>query len=402
MTGSGSRAVFGCVLAVALPAALLYVAAGDERHAAGLGAAPFASPRLLAAHLALALPLGFVVAGGLRAFPAVNGAAPLVWPLLGAGAIGAVVVVGPAVAELASGGGIGAVPLLVLRAALALGLVLPWCVWAVEPPAGPPVVRPGASLALGLALALLPCGLYAEVLIEGRTATAAELLGTARAVRAERALAGLCELGSDRPVAGTPLPEARRRVRADVERLERTAAHPLPPTAPAAARFSRAETLIQLDRLDEAAELLRPLADQHTTAALLLATVNRDRERWADSDAGYESALAKLLPTAATDPRARAGCRTALDGLAYNARQDRRPADAEAALRRGLEALPADAAHFHFLLGRRFSDGGRAAPATEHLEEAARLDPATYREPADKLLRQIRTHTPGCALWRAR
>lgn len=392
MSRADAKLLIGCALAVVVPAAVLHAAAGAERHAAGATAAPFALPRVLVAHLVLAVPLGLLAAARLRSNAVVGEAAPALWPLVGAGLAGLTAAVGGGLAEALSDGEFGAVPLL-LRAAIALALVLPWCVWATESPT-PPAVRPAVTFGLALLAAVLPAGLYAEAVCEARAVAVNELVATGRLARADRALASLCELGSERPVMGKPPSEARRLLRAEVARLSRAAGGSLPPSAPPAARLARAEVLIRLDRLDEAAASLAPLAPQSPMALLLLATVDRDRERWAESDAGYESALARLLPIDTAE--ARGWCRLAFEGLAYNARSNGRPADAEAALRRGLAALPAEAAHFHFLLGRHYSDGGRTGLAVEHLEHAARLDPASYREPADNLRRQIRTHTPAC------
>jgi tetratricopeptide (TPR) repeat protein len=156
--------------------------------------------------------------------------------------------------------------------------------------------------------------------------------------------------------------------------------------------------LIGLDRPDEAADILRPLAASSPAVALLLAAVYRDTEQWSESDALYHSALDRLSPRAATDPSAREGCRMARAGLAFNARAEGRPADAERALLRGLVEVPAAAAHFHFLLGKHYHDGGRPDTAGEHLREAVRLDPAKYRAPADADIRQIRTTTHGCLI----
>ena len=73
------------------------------------------------------------------------------------------------------------------------------------------------------------------------------------------------------------------------------------------------------------------------------------------------------------------------------------PSEARRLLRAEVARLSrAAAAHFHFRPGCHYSDGGRTGLAVEYLEHAARLDPASYREPADHLRRQIRTHTPAC------
>jgi tetratricopeptide (TPR) repeat protein len=224
-------------------------------------------------------------------------------------------------------------------------------------------------------------------------------VNSGRLVKADRVLAGLGELGSERHFAGKPPREAHQEVRKQIDRLTNAADTPLPASARPAARLERATVLLALDRLNEAAELLRPFAPVSPVAALLLATVYRDQERWADGDAEYTSALDRLLPRAASGRRARADCRLAFEGLAFNTRADRRPADAERALRRGLSELPDAAADFHYLLGTHYHDGGRPALALEHLRAAAELDPDRYRGPADELAREIRTTTRACLPW---
>lgn len=397
MTRADARFVFGLVLAVAVPAAALHLAVPDDaRRAAGLTAAPFAWPRVLVGHLLFALPLGLLVARPLRAAARASEVPPGAWLVSAALALGAVALVSPGLGDALSGGDFGPVPLLVLRALVAVALVVPWCAWAGGA-AGAPVARPGLAFGVAAGLALVPPALYASAATAARAAGANEWLATGRLVKADAALAGLCELGGTAEVGKKPPGEARRALAKELDRLARAAAYPLPPTAPPRARLARADVLIQLDRLDAAADLLGPLAATSTDATLLLAVIERDRGNYTASAARYEAALADLLPRAATDPGARQMCRLAFEGLAFGARADARPADAEAALLRGLEALPAEAAQFHLLLGRHYHDGGRPARALEHLRRAAELDPK-LREPADELARAIRTSTPACLL----
>lgn len=403
MKPSDLRLILGCVAAVIVPAAVLHFAAPSERLAAGLTAAPFGWPRVLLAHLVTALPLGLVAARWLRASSAVHEAAPVLWVAVGAGGAGLAAAVCPALGEAVSGGGLDATVLLVLRAALALALVLPWCVWALAKPEPGANARvgPGVLFGLGAAAAVVPCGLYAEAVVAARTEQAADLVRRERVVRADAVLTGLVELGSDRPVGKKPPAEVRKAYAAVIPRLKQAGNGSLSPAAPPKARLERALLMIQLDRLDEAADLLRPLAEHDDTAALLLATVLRDQERWATSDELYARVLDAQLPRAATDRSAAGACLTAVEGLAFNARADGRPADAERVLTRGLDALPAHAAQFHFFLGQHYHDGGRTGPAVEHLRAAARLDPASHAEPAAKLIRQIQTATPACLTLRS-
>jgi len=396
------RLVVGAVLAVAVPAAVLHSATPDERLAVGLTAAPFAWPRVLVAHLATALPLGLIVAGWVRSLPGMKDTPRGLWMAVGFGWAGVVAALSPGIGDAIAGSGFGPVPLLLLRATLAITLVLPWCIAATAPPSGARLIRwPGIAFGVGLGLAVIPCGMYTDAVTGARTEQAAELLARERLVRAEAVVGGLCELGSERQVANQSPADVRKGLGQVIPRLRRAADRPLPASAPRGARLERALLMIQLDRLDEAAGLLRPLSPADTTAALLLATVHRDQERWAESDALYSAALEKRLPRAENDANARADCLIALEGLVFNARADRRPADAERVLNRGLEALPSEAAYLHFQLGRHYADGGRPGPAVEHLRAAAAIDPNGYQSAADDQIRRIRTHTPACLLTRS-
>jgi hypothetical protein len=394
--------VVGVVLAVVVPAVVLDLTAGDARRAAGLSAAPFAWRRVLLAHLVAALPLGLVVAAWVRSLPAVATSARWPWVVLAAVATALGVVVSWGMGDAIARSEFWAVPLLLLRSLLALVLVLPGCVAVALPgltPAGSPQPErsaPGIAFGVGIGLAVIPCGIYAEAVTTAHTREAAVLLTQRRLVRAEGVVTGLCELGSERSIGTRSPAETRKMLAALVAALRREADRPFPTSASPADRVGRAVLLIQLERLDEAAAILQPLVPGNDTATLMLAAVYRNQQQWAQSDTLYAAILEKLLPRAPTDEAARTACRTAFDGLADNARMGHRPAEAEATLKRGLEELPADTAHFHFLLGKHYHDAGRVGLALFHLRTAARLDPAGLEKPADDLIRQIRTSTPGC------
>lgn len=389
--------VVGCLVAVAVPAVALHISADDARLAAGLTASPFGWPRVLVAHLVTALPLGFVVAQRLRSVEGINTAVRGLWVVVGLGVLGLGTLVAPAIGE-GVGGGMGFVPLLFLRATFAFALVLPWCVWAAE--------RGGAHgkgvLAVALAIAVLPCGAYADAATAARTEQVQDLLKRERVVRADALLAGLVELGSDQPVTGKPPAEVRAQLAPRLARLRRDEGRQLPPKATPAERFNFALLMIQLERLGDAAAALEPLAPANDTAALLLASVYRDQERWAASDELFAGVFERRSPQYATDTAARDDCVVALNGLAFNAREDRRPADAERALTRGVEMFPDRAAGFHYQLGRHFQDIGRPARAVEHLRTAARLDPQQFADPAGRAIRGLESATPACLLWRAK
>ena len=88
----------------------------------------------------------------------------------------------------------------------------------------------------------------------------------------------------------------------------------------------------------------------------------------------------------------------AYEGLGFNARERGTPSDAVEAYQEALARIPEAEAHFHFLLGRHYHDGGRPELAQKHLRQAIALDRANYAEQARPLLDALRRETPGCLL----
>lgn len=396
MTRADWQFPLGVVAAVAVPAAVLHAATADERLAAGLSAAPFVDARLMVAHLAACVPLGLLAATAMRA--ALEETVSLMWVLVGLGVAGLATQVGPEVGAALADAGAGPLVALVARTAVALALVLPWCVAALgTPPAVGLAVRPGVAFALAAGFALVPAGLYSDQLVEDQTAQAADLLGRERLVRAEPVVGGLCELGSDKPVLGSPPAEAWAALRGVLPKLVAAADRPLAPDAAARVRLDRAVLLVRVERLEAASEVLSPLVPADATATLLLAGVRRDQERIAASDELFALAAERARAELADDPRARGQFKTAVESLVFNARADRRPADALRWLEYGRAASPGEEAFYDYQLGLHYQAVGRPYLAVELLESAAARDPALAGRVAGPL-GQLRTHTPGCFL----
>ena len=200
----------------------------------------------------------------------------------------------------------------------------------------------------------------------------------------------LRELGSERPVGRDAIGVLLGKLNDRIGRYEKVAARQFPADASPDARVERALTLIPLDRLAEAAALLEPQAGRGDLDRLLLATVYQEQERWSESDALFARTM-----DAAGSAEARV---TALDGLVFNARESRRPAEVETWLRRGLKLFPDRAAEFHFKLGQHYAHAGRPNRAVEEFRTAADADPKRYGAPARTQIDQLRTGTPACLL----
>jgi tetratricopeptide (TPR) repeat protein len=239
-----------------------------------------------------------------------------------------------------------------------------------------------------LGLAILPSALYADGLATAKTEQIRELIERERLVRARRELTALRELGTDRTIGSETPMNLAKRLDTQIRQYEKAVSWPLPANATIEHKLQRALMLIPLDRLDEAATLLKPLAASGEFPAMLLATVYQEQERWAESDEWFARGLSGSPATVAT----------ALDGLIFNARESRRPADVEQWLRRGLELFPDRAAEFHYKLGQHYAHAGKPNRAVTAFTAAAAADPKRYAELARTQMDQLRTGTPACLL----
>jgi tetratricopeptide (TPR) repeat protein len=276
-----------------------------------------------------------------------------------------------------------------VRNALSVALVTPWLGAALAlGGGGGPTSRWQAAAAV--VLATVPPGVYAERLVQVRSANLETFASTGRLVSARGILDGLIDLTGDRTAA-----ERRQRLDQDIDAVAKSVARELSSTAPASARLTRAFAFIQLDRPVEAEAILLPLAESDPTAGLLLGAVHRDRERWTDAERTYQRVLDVLLPQADRDPRAADGCVTAYDGLAEARRSLDRPGDAARAYHEALDRLAGKGAYFHLQIGIHEANQGRSAAALGHFAEAVRLDPRLEPQAAPHA-RRLRVNTPSC------
>lgn len=385
----------GAIVAIAVPFAVLWFANDAARAAVGLSVPGFGWPRVLFTHLLFAIPLGYVIALSLRTHfqckipPAASVAS-------GFAVLAIVAWIAEPVASAMVSAGIGQLATAVLRSCVAVVLVLPWCAACATQDQLPAPTR--LAVILAAVCAILPPALESHSVIEARTPYASELLESGRTAKATMVLTGLCELGSETAIAGKSPHEWLAKTHKELKTLRDTCDQALPANATPNAKLNRATSLLALNRLTEATDLLTPLAERDPFAALLLATVLRDREQWNASNEQLNSAVERFREPSKRNPRARAMCVSAFEMLARNAHDAGQPHEAEAALTRGLAEFPTEAARFHFLLAQHYRDGGKPERALDHLQQVMKLEPAKYEARVREMDRGLRTHTHGCVL----
>ena len=370
-------------LAVLLPAIALSFAVPLGEDAPKGPPPPFGWWPLLAAQLVAGVPLAVLLASQVPDSPSrrwVGGGAALLAGLT-------TLALGTAAGPLLDSAEAGFAGRLLARASWCLALQLPLCL-AMPAPSRPP--RSLLALPLALLVAVALPGAYAASLARSDTRGAEQLLAEGQLTRALALLDGLHAAGSRQPVAGAPPGMLRARLVAQVRQYQSAAARSLPTNAGREMLTERARCLAMLGRLDEAAGYLGGLADRDFAAAALLASIRQRQRLFAESSEAYRAALVLANEEAQQ--------RRAYDGLAFNAREQKDPREAERLYLEALKELPSQRAHFHHQLGRHHSQGNRPSLALTHLREAARLDPANHGESARRLIEDVRQATPGCLL----
>lgn len=393
-----TRAALFSALAVVAPLAALWLAAPPERVSHGMAVSPFGWPSLLVVQCLAAVPLASVVAGQLaKRVKVTSPVPPVVLGLLFA-------VVGhfatPALGSALDSSADFAVRCLV-RSAACLLLALPWAVAARVGAA--PAHASWVRAAVGVAVAVVLPGVWAEKLAKENTAAAQNELAAQRMARALPLIDGVCDLDPAREIVeaggNLKMPAARKRLTDDLKAIADQLASTNPSGLKPSDRLSYADALVSLDRPAEAEPILRELVPVLPPAGLSLARTLHQMGRYEESDAAARGWLAAGLPHAGKNPKVRADCRAGFDLLAENATKRGSHPDREAALTEGLEKLPADAAYYHFQLGRHFKLTGRPHDAVRELNEAMRLD-KQYEPAAGAILRDIRESTPACLIGR--
>jgi tetratricopeptide (TPR) repeat protein len=302
---------------------------------------------------------------------------------------------------------VGSLLRMVIRLLWPLTLQLPWALLAFrcgEEPTEPTELRPGRAIGLtvaAMAIAVVLPNMYLDDMARRRIDDVNVAIGQGRLAKAAAALEPICEAGAWHQRVNTSEPglklrptDARRYweeqldlLKKEVTSLRRT--EPTPATQRAIALAERA-----LGDIAAARREISDLADRDSAAALLMAQTYHDERNWSET----ERWCRRAVDLAETHEQP-AQLRPAFDALAAVSSQQRRFQEAEAVYLRAIDELPQAEAHFRFQLGRHYELVGRPLAARGQWEEAARLDPAQYRELVDAAIAgELNSPTPGCLL----
>ena len=287
----------------------------------------------------------------------------------------------------------------VARVAPCVLLELPWHVaaWLAVPAAARAQQAPRGLVVLAIVVAAVLPAAYVRDYAARQTEALKNDLARNQILSAGSISAALVEVGSPWLIDEQPARTWRDRTADRVAQLLERVQSPLGPDASNAERLQRAQDLAMLQFWPQAREVIGPLARQYVDAAMLMAVIWQDQRDFVESDRYYQRALDLL-----GDDRGESSLthrRRAIDGLAYNAREDRRPLDAEKIYRSAIADLPdSEAAYFHFQLGRHYELGGRPRDALGELQTAERLNPAQFAGPVAALIDSMRVSSPACVL----
>jgi hypothetical protein len=386
-------------LAAVVPLASLWLATPAPRAAHGMAVSPFGWPSLLIAHCLTAVPLAAVVAGWVVARVKRNSlvAAGVAGLLFAAGGYFLTGVLGEVLdsfpAEFAAR--------CAVRSLFCFLLALPWAIAARI--GSQPVRGSRVMLAVGLVVAVVLPGVWADKLAKENTDAAQDELAARRMARALPLIDGVCDLDPKREIieqrGNLTMPAARKRLADDLKGLAEDLARTDPTRLKPSDRLLYADTLVSLDRPAEAEPILRELMPVFPPAGLSLARTLHQMRRYDESDAAAREWLIAGLPHAAKNGKVRQDCVAGFDLLGENATKRGQNAGREAVLQEGLQKMPGEEAYFRFQLGRHYKLSGRPVEAVRELEAAVRLD-KRYEPAAATMIREMRELTPACLIGR--
>lgn len=394
-----TRTVLFFLLSVLVPIGTLWFAAPADRVEFGLAVAPFGWPTLLVVHCVSVVPLAAVIGRWIARQASFRSPYPFAAVGLVAAFLGYVSV--DTFADTLNVFGADLTARVIARSLFALLLALPWTVAARagEPPRNGSLIR----FVVGLVVAFLFPGIFAEKLARETTAEAITAISDQRVASAVSLVAAACDVDPNRRLGEAPdtqtLTELRKRLNDDLSALVDQVAGVDTRTLNPRERLYHANALVSLNRIEEALPILRQLAKELPPVNLQLARALHQLGRYDESDEAVRKLLDAGLPEAGSLASARSACRDGYQLMAENATKRGSNTDREAVLKEALEQLPQEEAYLRFQLGRHFKMSGQPFAAIRELEHAIQLDPqlSPFAEP---ILRDVREATPACLVGR--
>ncbi|MGL6076178.1 MAG: tetratricopeptide repeat protein [Fimbriiglobus sp.] len=347
-------------VAVAAPTLLLHLMASEDRSEMGLTVAPFATPRLLIAHMLAALPFALIMRQrlGLSLHSGVQFAVM-------AGASLCALLFVPAISDILADGSASFGVRAIFRSLIALALVSAWLIWLWQPQASSP--KPLAWLA-SVALAFIPPAVFAERQREGFAKEFPGHLQSQQFRKAQADLSAASDLGDALTSGKRTSADTRELLNKKIESLKVAVAKPVSPTASSQAKLERVMHYLSLSRPDDAEKILSTLSPDSVDVQLLRMAVMKERQDWA----AMEQQAQAILSTS-TDANLKS---FATKNLMEALRKQGRWAEVEAMLKQLIESEPKEAGASYFQLALLAADRGKIHEALEHFDMAEKLDPS--------------------------
>jgi tetratricopeptide (TPR) repeat protein len=351
----------------------------------GVGPLGFSIPELLVVHLLSTLPLAWALGSSVMG-------GRIAWGMATACLSICVIVGGRRIEAACSAWELGFVARALLRTIIAASLV--FGLGFVRPARLPAVDSSRIVLIAVLLIAMIPPLAFATRRVAVLDAELPILLNVGKTVRALQSAKRLSSLGARRTTDGHELRTLGERLESERVRLEREFAA----SGEGGSRLEAAFLLVRLDRLDEARSLVAPrAAEGEIDAVLLLAAIERDSGRLAESERLCRIAIRALERRVPTTEGVRSRLETSYDTLVDLLETEGRISEVEQVLRAGEAALPERGGHFALRRGINLLARGRATAAVEQFHRAASIDPRLSSR-IEPLLDKARVQSPACLL----
>jgi len=249
-----------------------------------------------------------------------------------------------------------------------------------------------AGIAL-FVMAMVTPQVYGRLVSTQLEETLTETIGSQRVTRSLELSQSLLALKPETVIQGRPLDEWQSFLQRQSESLESflSRSENLPNR-----NGQRVMALMQLDRYNEALQILKPMLDNPRTAPIardFAGLCHQRLKNWEQSRYWYILSRDGWLQ-APHNPRRNEALLSAYRGIAFAERQLDNPRAAEEAYLSALEL--SESAEIHFLLARLYEGEQRSQAAATQIRKAVELAPDAYRDAGQKLLNKMAISHFGC------